>query len=104
MKKNVWKLQLLSLKQIVNSSGWLQPRTMIWAARPSQVAVVTPRPFRGKSLSKREEKVTKPTGRDAELAFGEQHAPKWEAQKMFGLEGHATPNAKAQRVILGNSH
>lgn len=79
MKKNVWKLQLLSLKQIVNSSGRLQPRTMIWAAGPSQVALVTPRLFRGKFLSKREERVAKPMRRDVELVFGEQCPPEWEA-------------------------
>lgn len=67
---------------------------MIWAAGTLQVALVTPRLFRGKSLSKRHEKAPKPMGRDAEVAFGEQHAPKWEARKIFGLEGHAASNTK----------
>lgn len=43
-------------------------------------------------------------GRDVELVLGEEHVPKWEAWEIFGLEGHAASNTKAQRITLGNSH
>lgn len=74
----MWKLQLLSLKQIVNSSGLLQPQTLIRAAGPLQVALVTSRLFLGADPCQREEVVAKPLPRDVELVLGEQCVPKWQ--------------------------